>query len=350
MPTAKKYNNQWRCQVYLGTVDGKKKYTSIYGDTKRQAELKALEYTSKKKASAKSNATFVEYARNYINNRNNVLSPASVRKYEGNLKSIENKYAWFATKQVNRITDNDMQKLVNEMSVDYAPKSVQSLYGFAVTCLKSINSFEGINLPRIDDEEIEIPLDNEIDKLMKVVKGTAMEIPCKLGAYCMMRRGEVAALTIEDFDFEKNTISITKNMVKNNKGKWLIKAPKTSSSIRTIPIPKEVADLVKKQGYVTRLNPDKITRFFGNYIKKANLPAYHFHCLRHYCCSVFSLSCPLIYIKYYGGWGVDSKIPERIYQHVKDDKKDEIFTNALSYFDKSTAKNTAKSNKKVAQT
>jgi len=160
----------------------------------------------------------------------------------------------------------------------------------------------------------------------------------------MMRRGEISALTIDDFDFEKNTISITKNMVKNNKGKWLIKAPKTKASIRTIPIPSEVALLVKKQGYVTHLNPDKITRFFGTYRKKANLPEYHFHCLRHYCCSVFSLSCPLIYIKYYGGWSPTSKVPEKIYQHVKEDNKDEIFANALNYFSKSTATNTATSN------
>lgn len=334
MPKAKKYNNKWRCQVYLGTVDGKRKCASIYGDTKRQAELKAAEFLEKNKASGKTTSTFGEYAKNYINNRKNVLSPASVRKYEGTLKSLEKNYSWFTSKAVNRIKDDDIQKLVNDLALKYAPKTVQTTYGFITTVLKSVNSYSGINLPRVDDEQIEIPLDSEIEKLMSVVEGTCMEIPCKLGAYCMMRRGEVAALTIDDFDFEKNEISITKNMVKNSSGKWLIKAPKTKASIRTIPIPSEVALLVKKQGYVTHLNPDKITRFYGKYNKKAGLPDYHFHCLRHYCCSVFSLSCPLIYIKAYGGWSADSKTPEKIYQHVKVDKKDEIYANALSYFSK----------------
>jgi len=208
------------------------------------------------------------------------------------------------------------------------------------TCLKEINEFKGVNLPRIEPIEIEIPTDEELEKLMNIVRGTCMEIPCKLGAYCMMRRGEIAALTIDDFDFDKCEVKINKNMVKDSNGKWLIKAPKTVESNRTIPIPKEVAELVKNQGYVTRLNPDKITRFFGTYIRKAKLPPYHFHCLRHYCCSVFSISAPLLYVRVYGGWGKDSNTPEKIYQHVKEDKKDEIFANALNYFSKSTVTNT----------
>lgn len=349
MPNAKKYKNQWRCQVYIGKVDGKNQYKSFYATTKREAEVKATQYAQTHKASAKITATFSEYALNYINKRTNVLSPASIRKYENHLKAL-NKYEWFATKQVSRITYDDMQTLANELAIKYAPKTVQTMYGFAITVLKKVNDFDKVNLPRVDDTPIEIPTDAEIEKLMDIVKGTCMEIPCMLGAYCMLRRAEISALTIDDFDFDKCELRINKDMVKDSNGKWLVKPPKTSSSIRTIPIPKEVAEIVKTKGSVTNLNPDKITRFFGQYIKKLNMPSYHFHCLRHYCCSVFCLTAPLLYVKAYGGWGKDSNVCERIYAHVKRDNSDAIYANALSYFSKSTDTNTDTGNKKVAQT
>lgn len=57
--------------------------------------------------------------------------------------------------------------------------------------------------------------------------------------WCRMRMGELRALTPGDFDFIKNTVSITKSYQKI-KGRDVITVPKTKKSIRTV-MPKQVA-------------------------------------------------------------------------------------------------------------
>lgn len=54
--------------------------------------------------------------------------------------------------------------------------------------------------------------------------------------WCGLRIGELLALTPEDFDFEKKTVSITKNY-QVVRGEKLILTPKTAKSIRTIYMP-----------------------------------------------------------------------------------------------------------------
>ena len=60
-----------------------------------------------------------------------------------------------------------------------------------------------------------------------------------------MREGEMLALTLNDFDFEANTVSITKNFARVG-GKDLIKEPKTPKSRRTITLPVQIMNMVKE--------------------------------------------------------------------------------------------------------
>ena len=56
-----------------------------------------------------------------------------------------------------------------------------------------------------------------------------------------MRLGELLALTMEDFDFEKNTVRINKSY-QRLQGKDVITSPKTPKSNRTIKLPKFLAE------------------------------------------------------------------------------------------------------------
>lgn len=58
--------------------------------------------------------------------------------------------------------------------------------------------------------------------------------------WCGIRMGELRALTAEDFDFEKNILSITKSYQKI-KGKDVITKPKNKKSIRKVYMPEQVA-------------------------------------------------------------------------------------------------------------
>ncbi len=77
-----------------------------------------------------------------------------------------------------------------------------------------------------------------------------------LALFCGMRRGELLALEWPDFDFKRQTVSITKSTALV-KGKPLTKAPKNKTSVRTVAVPAPVIALVKdyqRQQYRYRMD------------------------------------------------------------------------------------------------
>ena len=69
-----------------------------------------------------------------------------------------------------------------------------------------------------------------------------------------MRLGELLALTMEDFDFEKNTVRINKSY-QRLQGKDVITTPKTPKSNRTIKLPKFLAEEMRYT-FIRRISED----------------------------------------------------------------------------------------------
>ena len=74
--------------------------------------------------------------------------------------------------------------------------------------------------------------------------------------YSGMREGELLALTLDDFDFEKNTVSISKSLAVVN-GKPVSKSTKTPKSNRVIALPIPIMKMVRE--YVSKLYKYKPT-------------------------------------------------------------------------------------------
>lgn len=79
MATAKKLpSGKYRCLIYVGTENGKRKYKSFTAKTKKEAEWKALNYQSDlddKKDTVK------EMIDNYIHSKEKVLSQTTLKAY-----------------------------------------------------------------------------------------------------------------------------------------------------------------------------------------------------------------------------------------------------------------------------
>lgn len=91
---------------------------------------------------------------------------------------------------------------------------------------------------------------------------TQYKVFFNIALFCGLRKGEILALNWEDIDFENNEISVNKSVAKTENGVAL-KNPKTYTSIRTVPFPKEIAPLLKQ--YHKEYN---LTRFrLGDYWK-----------------------------------------------------------------------------------
>lgn len=113
--------------------------------------------------------------------------------------------------------------------------------------------------------------------------------------YTGLRIGELLALTWEDVDFRKGILRVNKTChdgkTKNGFGQ-IVGEPKTESSKRFIPIPKQLMQALKelkrseKSKYVVSDDGKPITvrsyqRSFELLLKKWNIPHKGFHSLRH---------------------------------------------------------------------
>lgn len=115
--------------------------------------------------------------------------------------------------------------------------------------------------------------------------------------YSGLRIGELLALEWDDINFETGTLRVNKACYdgKDKDGKLcnIIDTPKTASSIRTIPLPKQIVALLKKakkklsyKNIISSKNGKPVSvrsyqKTFELLLKKLQIPRKGFHSLRH---------------------------------------------------------------------
>ena len=123
--------------------------------------------------------------------------------------------------------------------------------------------------------------------------------------YCGLRRGEARGLQWSDIDWNNKLVSITKqaNSVKDSQKYYELTPPKTSKSIRTLPLTEVLYnDLVnlynKKKKYYgfndkwfifgehEPLTFGMMSRINGRIAKNADIRRIALHCFRHSCASL----------------------------------------------------------------
>ena len=117
-----------------------------------------------------------------------------------------------------------------------------------------------------------------------------------LSLYTGLRLGEVLALKWQNIDIKNKLIYVDKSIgtiSQHHKTLTIESLPKTQSSIREIPIPKKLLDLLKvlrknsKSDYVIvshngkQIQPRAYQKSFDNLLKKLHIKHYGFHSLRH---------------------------------------------------------------------
>ena len=109
--------------------------------------------------------------------------------------------------------------------------------------------------------------------------------------YTGLRIGELLALEYSDIDFDKSIINVTKTCHDSKNGR-IIESPKTSSSIRVIPVAKPILKLIndmKKESKCNFIIADaekpvsvrSYQRSFELLLKKLKIEHKGFHSLRH---------------------------------------------------------------------
>ena len=315
MPTAKRLpSGSWNVQIYSHrNSKGRRVYKSFTAGTKRQAELLAAEYKSGKQRIVDDNKTVHEAVTGYINAKEGVLSPSTVRGYERMIKY----YKPIEHIKLYQLTNEQIQIFVSDLARDLSPKTVSNVFGLLSSSIALYlpDKHIKVTLPRIihkktlspSDEDVRGLYDAACDELKKCIA---------LSAYGSMRRGEISALKYSDIN--ENVLFIHADLVKDKGGKWVYKEPKTPDSIRYKTVPAEVIELLGSgapDDYVVKWLPDTITKRFID-LRKFQGVNIRFHDLRHYYASIgAALGIPDLYLAESGGWKQNSKVLKSVYQN-----------------------------------
>lgn len=288
-----------------------------YKPTQKEA-IRALADEMEKVQEKHRSMDFKAAAEEYIESKRNVLSPSTVRGYNGIIRQLPET---FLEKNVHDITSVDVQKEINRFSNNHSPKSVSNHHGFISAVLGTFcpNLKICTTLPQKVKNEPYIPSADDIKKILEYAKGTKFEIPIILACYGM-RRSEICALTLDDVDGD--LISINKAMVQDENKKWITKTTKTATSTREIIIPETIADKIREQGYVYKGHPNSITCYLSKVQEILKIPHFSIHKLRHYFASEMSaLGVPEADILKMGGWETD-RVMKSVYRHSMIDKEE----------------------------
>ena len=315
MPTAKRLpSGSWNVQIYSHrNSKGRRVYKSFTAGTKRQAELLAAEYKSGKQRIVDDNKTVYEAVTGYINAKEGVLSPSTVRGYERMIKY----YKPIEHIKLYQLTNEQIQIFVSDLARDLSPKTVSNVFGLLSSSIALYlpDKHIRVTLPRIihkktlspSDEDVRGLYDAACDELKKCIA---------LSAYGSMRRGEISALKYSDIN--ENVLFIHADLVKDKGGEWIYKEPKTPDSIRYKTVPAEVIELLGSgapDDYVVKWLPDTITKRFID-LRKSQGVNIRFHDLRHYYASIgAALGIPDLYLAESGGWKQNSKVLKSVYQN-----------------------------------
>lgn len=257
---------------------------------------------------------FCDAAQEYINIKKDVLSPSTVRGYHTILRNMPE---WFTSMDIADIDDYHLQKLISEHSHDHSPKSTHNLYGFVRATIRLFIPKTDISatLPQKVRRSDYTPTRDDVIRLLDCAKDTPYYIPIHL-AIMSLRRSEICALTLDDLN--GNQLTINKALVPCDDGYVLKPTPKTDASNRVITIPSDLADRIRKQGYVFNHQPQAIDQFIRRTLPKLNIPNFSIHDLRHFFASyAHDLGYTDAQIQKMGGWSTDA-VMKSVYRHAMD--------------------------------
>lgn len=342
MPTAKKLpSGQWRTLAYGGKdSNGQRHYKSFTSESKKESEYLAAEYELKhKKPNSKEKLTFQVAADQYIEMKENILSPSTIRGYKAMLKKD---YPMLLNIQVGKLdTDDTIQKQMNQNAKTHSAKSLYNQYNFITAVMRSCNFQLGkgdVTLKPREKHSIPVPTKKESAKIIEILNQDP-KIQCQilLAITCSLRLSEICDLKVSNV--EGDYIHVHGATVRGVKGLEHKETNKSAAGTRTVHMPPALSKLVEKrceeieEGKLFPLHPSNVLERFQKLLVKNGLPKYTVQSMRHcFAATLHSLGVPDKYIMKMGGWETDS-VMKNIYQYAFEDEADKVEDQANKYFD-----------------
>ena len=318
IPTPKKLpSGSWSVRV---TVDGETH--SITRPTKKECINEAMAIKSRAKEAKKRNPTTLTKAiDNYIEARENVLSPSTIRGYKGIQKM---RFQSAMHKVIEDVTNEQWQRIVNAEAKQCSAKTLKNAWGFISSVIADATGRKvSVRLPQVVANDLPFLTAEQIPKFMEAIKGDYCEIAILLGL-SGLRRSEILAIKWEDIDMDAGCIYVHGSAVLDKTGKLIYREEnKNTSSRRTVPflLPqlREAVQTARRNGeYVVTCNPNTIWSATNRACRKVGLPEIGAHGLRRSFASLaYHLNMPEAVTMRAGGWS-DIYTMRKIYTKISD--------------------------------
>lgn len=337
MAEAKKLpSGSWRIRIYDNELKKQISFTSdLPGKAgKAEAELMAREYQLGRKKKKEQGKTVGECVDEYIDLKENILSPTTIAEYR---RCRKNELAGLCDIYINDITQTAIQQHVNKLALTMKPKTVRNAHGLLVSVLNVfLPDFRvRTTLPKIQKKIKQLP---PVEDVLRVVVGSNIELPCLLAMWCSLRMSEVRGL--KKSDVKNGILTVHSTTVRVNCEDVEKDATKTIESTRQIMLPERIQSLVAvvpdTQDKLVPLTGQALYSRFTRLLKRNGIEHMSFHDLRHMNASVMlALGIPDKYAMERGGWSTPNVL-KSVYQHTftaerqaADAKIDEYFNSIL---------------------
>ena len=331
--------NTWFCKFYYTDWQGNKKQKLKRGFT-RQKDAKEWEKNFLDQFAKNPDIQFSILYKKY---KEFITPRIRETTASSRFNMIDNHIApYFNDMIVSEITPADivnwqtemLNKGLSDTYIHSANVYLKAIFNYAVDylglqknpCNKSIGSLKTKKIDFWTPEEYKKFIEQCKDNILYY---TIFEILYYTG----MRVGEVLALTLNDIDFNKNTISINKTYYRIT-GKDIINPPKTDSSERTVDIPQFLSNEIKEYiKHIYNINPsNRLFECRHQYVrtvlidraKKAGVKVIRVHDLRHsHASMLINLGAnPLLVAKRLGH--ESPEVTLKTYAHLFPDSQSEI--------------------------
>lgn len=317
----------WRCQVMcqgrrLSTVDADPEIA--------HAKILALKNGLIKETKAPSHMTVGDAIKLYIESKDTVLSPSTIRSY----KSLrDHAYTSLNETPLRFLAQESVQRWANTIAKNHTPKYVANAHGLlsAAVSMYRPDFVLRTTLPKKEKKEINIPTMEEILVLAENAKGSEFELPFLLAVWMGLRTSEIRGLTWDCVN--GNILHIKQALVEGEDGA-VMKGTKSYSSNRKLRIPPYIQTLIEQQPrrdeFIIHYSRNALYNRLRRMCERYGLPHYRFHDLRHVQASaLLALNVPDKYSM--ERMGHSSNHILKHYQHTWTSKTEE-YTDSLDAF------------------
>ncbi len=245
----RRQDGRYAMQIYLGRKDGKRTYKTVYGNSPKEVEERAVEVRLQLKKGIDVTAardTFEVWANRWLKLKASEVSAGRLQVYQYDVKRLDCLYPI----EIAKLKVGDLQEVIVDLAASGLSKktllgtksTLRQIFDYAIeNRILDYNPALAIKLPKSHESEGRRALTPEEQGWIVNTPHRA-QTAAMLMMYAGLRRGEVIPLTWNDVDLTAKTIRVNKS-VEVIGNKFAVKAgAKTEAGNRIVYIPQILAD------------------------------------------------------------------------------------------------------------